>query len=189
MSLAVAFLLSASLQAQMQSVAGQPNPMALFDALCIKGAAQFSDGDLSEIDLGALPGPARNVLTRTRGALHHYDEERRVFADTRPPTAWEIPGPIYRAYDSEIYLIPPPAQGGSGDFGNSCSVVWEGEDYLAARRSIVGTAGEQGIQLPSESNDGYGLTIQRVFGHMIVIVSFRGWTAILAAPQPVDVKH
>ena len=150
------------------------------------GSARLKAGLAKRVNFSQVPQDARATLGKTRAGLHHAEWVARKKPYTeRPVKQAELPGSIYRVgAASETFLIVP-AGSGEGDFARSCAVIWKGEDYLKARRAIIGAVKEEPgqILLPSQNADGFGYTFQESGDFMISIVTYKGWTALVGAPK------
>ncbi|MEI9927936.1 MAG: hypothetical protein WDN44_09925 [Sphingomonas sp.] len=104
-------------------------PIPLFQAVCVNGAASLSRKWASATTYPAMPMDAKRALGLA-GAP----------AGAPAPADKDVPNPVFQISGGDEYLIIPAPQSGPA-FADACAVVWKGDSLADASKVAPGAPG------------------------------------------------
>jgi tripartite-type tricarboxylate transporter receptor subunit TctC len=158
-------------------------PVELFRAVCMGGAARLTRGMAEPATYAMLPLAAQ----RTLGSSAAADGAAAAKAPAPEPAA--VPNTIYRIGGGNTYLFVPKAGTATGTLAESCLVLWIGssEDYLTARKIVL--PGEAKVPLyarPESKPDGATFSAASSGSTHYTLATFGGWFALRSLTPPSD---
>lgn len=168
-----------------EAVATAPTePVELFRAVCMGGAARLTRGMAEPATYAMLPLPAQRAIGES-AAVNAADALKAP-----APAAAEVPNTIYRIAGANTYLFVPKAGTATGTISESCLVLWIGssDDYLAARKIVLPSEEKVPLYVRPESKPDRATFVNASFGTtQYTLTTFGGWIALRSyTPPPSD---
>lgn len=147
------------------------SPLTIFRSVCIEGGSS---------------------LPRDAAAVARFDDikasGRSAFAHSTGQGFQPVPklsNTIYRIRASKpVFLILPLAGAAQSDaYGQSCAVVWKGDQYLEAKKTIIPRPDPPGLKMtiPSDTPMGFAYTATDDGDLKLSVSAWGGWTAMRSA--------
>ncbi|PVX28713.1 hypothetical protein [Sphingomonas pokkalii] len=168
-----------------EAIATAPTePVELFRAVCMGGAARLTRGMAEPASYATLPLPAQRALGESAEA-----DAAAALKATAPAEA-RVPNTIYRIAGGNTYLFVPKAGTNAGILADSCLVLWlsSGEDYLSARKIVLPGEGKVPLYArPASKPDGATFVAAPSGTTQYTLATFGGWIALRSyTPPPSD---
>lgn len=160
-------------------------PVALFNAVCMEGSGRLPQSAAKLIAFNEVADGAKLALGRSL--------KSGPYSGLR-----SAPGVQNVTYlvdaGKRVYLLLPQTVDGklaTSDFASSCAVVWRGDNYAAAVRSILPTALPQQVgrsfseapsSLPNSNPEGSAFTRTYIDKHELTAAAWRGWIVLRSQP-------
>jgi hypothetical protein len=157
-----------------------PEPVPMFQSVCIGGSARLSRKVMRAITYAELPAPAKRALGASTAS------DRMSAERSSAPAAVAVPNAIYQLAGNPIYLFVPGTSDVRTPFSESCGIVWHAasdEDYPTARKLLLPE--EDRIPLtarPSASPVGAAVTTSAGETNLLTAAAFAGWVVLRSSP-------
>lgn len=170
------------------AVAAQTPPLApaeeigIFESVCLEGQAKFDPASLSEVTFSEIPTSVWDMVANLREISYHRSPENEDRLFEQGVSTWDVNATIYRLENSDgAYLVVPAQNTARGEFRDLCAVAWNREDYLAARRAVIGTTGEETVATPRESARESVYSYKHLETHDLMVSASTDWTVMAVA--------